>query len=283
MTPAAAKTFLESKSIKNTEASDDFESFALATIGEELYQTFIYGYTKKQWGCEPRELPASILKRLPIRFTYEDSFYNSRFQGMPIHGYTPIFANLLNHPRISVSLESQYSSEANRDFDHVFYTGPIDRYFNHKYGRLPYRSLRWDSICNGTGEHQGVAVMNYTEESVPYTRIAEHKHFAPWEHHSQSLAFIEYSFEAGLKDIPYYPKRLPASTLLFSKYLSCAKDETNVSFLGRLGTYRYLNMDKVIAESLSFAKKFLAQKYRRHENSPVFTSPLPATNREDPE
>lgn len=260
LTPVAARDFLKSRCVRLSNPSENFESFALSSIGEELYRTFVYGYTKKQWGCEPRDLPASILKRLPIRFTYDDSFYDTRFQGMPIQGYTPIIANILNHPRISVSLRSSYTPESNKDFDHVFYTGSPDRYFNYTLGRLPYRSLKWDCIVDASGEYQGVAVMNYPDEAIPHTRISEHKHFAPWEQPEKTLAFVEHSFEAGLNDIPYYPKRLKSSDELYSRYLGCAQNEWKVSFLGRLGSYRYLNMDGVIAASMRMAKRFLIER-----------------------
>jgi len=258
-TPQEAKVFIDSLCKGKKESATNFEDYALATVGRELYLTFFYGYTKKQWGCEPRELPSAILKRLPLRFNYDDSFYESKYQGIPEYGYTPIFQNLLAHPRISLNLGYNFSRDLNKDFDHVFYSGSPDQYFEYAHGKLPYRTLDWQRL-DGKGDIQGNAVINYPGLEQSFTRIHEHKYFAPWENHENSVAFEEYSREHEPSDIPYYPKRIPYSVDQFQKYQESGNAERNVSFLGRLGTYRYMNMDQVIAESIDHAIHFLSSR-----------------------
>jgi UDP-galactopyranose mutase len=153
-------------------------------------------------------------------------------------------------------LNCLYSTDQNKDFDHVFYSGPIDLYFNHRFGRLAYRTLDFEAHYH-TGDYQGCAVMNYCDETTPYTRISEHKHFAPWESHNETVCFTEYSREAGPKDIPFYPIGLSEENALLQQYLDLAKQETITTFVGRLGTYRYLDMDVTIAEALEISKTFM--------------------------
>jgi UDP-galactopyranose mutase len=235
----------------------NFEEQALKFLGRDLYEAFFYGYTKKQWGCEPRELPASILQRLPVRFNYDDNYYATTYQGIPRQGYTHIVEQLLASPRIEVRLGQKYDRAANAEFAHVFYTGPMDAYFQFNLGRLRYRTVFWKRI-EAEGDFQGNALINYTEESVPHTRISEHKHFAPWEQHAKTVAYVEYSKATAPEDVPYYPLRLDADKILLARYREAAEQEAKVSFLGRLATYRYLDMDKVIGEALDFSKVFLS-------------------------
>jgi UDP-galactopyranose mutase len=256
LSPTEARAFVATLGDSTIREPQNFEEQALKFLGRELYEAFFYGYTKKQWGCEPTELPASILQRLPVRFNYDDNYYASLYQGIPRHGYTHIVEKLLASPRIEVRLGQKYDRAANTEFDHVFYTGPLDAYFQFKLGRLRYRTVYWDRI-DAEGDFQGNAVINYTEASVPHTRISEHKHFAPWEQHVGTAAFVEFSKATGPDDIPYYPLRLEADKALFETYRQRAEEEPNVSFLGRLATYRYLDMDKVVAESLDFSKRYL--------------------------
>ena len=254
--PDQAQEFIRSKGDQSIGEPRNFEEQALKFLGPELYRTFFYGYTKKQWGCDPRELPASILKRLPVRFCENDSYYEHPFVGIPREGYTVFVEKLLQHPNIHLQLNRKFISASEiTGFDHVFFTGPLDAYFNFKYGRLGYRTVTFEPfIADGT--HQEVAVMNYCEESVPYTRITEHKHFAPWENHAKTICFKEYSKETTENDPPFYPKRLSRDKKLLKQYRQDAASLSGVSFLGRLGTYRYMDMHHVIGESLDFAQKF---------------------------
>lgn len=255
--PDQAREFIASLGDKSIGDPVNFEEQALKFIGRELYDAFFYGYTKKQWGCEPSELPASILKRLPVRFDYNDNYYNSAFQGIPAEGYNEMVSRILDHDRISVRLSTRYERRDDRSFDHVFYTGPLDAFFGHQLGRLGYRTVTFERI-DAVGDYQGNAVINYPGVEVPHTRIHEHKHFAPWERHEATVAFREFSKETGHEDAPYYPKRLAVDLHLLKQYVALAELEKSVSFLGRLGTYRYLNMDQVIGETLDFAAVFLA-------------------------
>ena len=254
--PAEARLFIASLADKNIGEPANFEEQALKMLGGDLYEAFFYGYTKKQWGCEPRELPASILKRLPVRFNYNDSYYAKIFQGIPEEGYTELVRRLLDHEKITLLLETPFEASSLSKFDHLFFTGPIDAFYQFKLGRLGYRTVTFERI-DAKGDFQGNAVINYPGLDVQFTRIHEHKHFAPWEKHEVTLAFREFSKETEAEDVPYYPKRLGGDLALLQDYLTLAKAEKSTSFLGRLATYRYLNMDEVIAESLDFAAAFL--------------------------
>lgn len=256
LSPIEAKQKLEAVGDASISDPQNFEEQALRFVGKELYEAFFKGYTKKQWGLDPTELPASILKRLPVRFNYDDNYFNHKFQGMPKDGYTAIVEKLLQHPSIEVLLNTKIDRNSAKDYDHVFYSGPIDEWFNYSEGRLGYRTLDFEEI-RAKGDYQGCAVMNYGEEAVPYTRIAEHKHFSPWESHENTIAFKEYSRACGPDDIPYYPIRLVGEQTQLRKYVALAKQEHRVSFVGRLGTYRYLDMDVTIAEALYAADTFL--------------------------
>ncbi|WP_418610337.1 UDP-galactopyranose mutase [Gluconobacter cerinus] len=251
LSPDDARKFIQEKADKSIKNPKNFEEQALSMIGPELYKAFFYGYTRKQWGLDPKELPASILKRLPLRFNYDDNYFSHPYQGMPEDGYTAIVDNILKSERIELRLNTKFE-DIKENFHHVFYTGPIDRYFDFKEGRLGYRTLDFERI-ESEGDYQGTAVMNYCDEEVPFTRISEHKHFAPWEADSlnRTVSFREYSRLAGPKDTPYYPIRLVNEKTILNNYIELANKTKNVSFLGRLGTYRYLDMDVTIAEALS--------------------------------
>ena len=268
-TPIEAKAFLETLADTSIEDPQNFEEQALRFIGKELYYAFFYGYTKKQWGCEPTELPASILKRIPVRFNYDDNYHNNIFTGIPVEGYTGIIKKLIDHPAIHVSLNKKFETTMDiSGYDHVFYTGPIDAWFNFKYGRLGYRTVTFEKHC-ADGDFQGTTQMNYCDENVPYTRITEHKHFANWEQHEKTIYFTEFSKETEPTDIPYYPKRLERDKDLLLKYRKDAEDLQKISFLGRLATYRYMDMHNVIGEALDFAKSFL-KTLNTGEKAPIF-------------
>ena len=254
--PKEAQRFLESQSDKNIAEPTNFEEQALKFIGYDLYKAFFYGYTKKQWGCEPSELPSAILKRLPVRFNYDDNYYSNPFVAIPIEGYTVFVEKLLNKENINLHLNRKFlPGEDYTSYDHIFFTGPLDAFFNYKFGRLGYRTVTFEPFY-ANGDYQGTAVMNYCDESVTYTRITEHKHFAPWEHHEKTICFKEFIKETTESDIPFYPKRLSADKELLTLYRDEEEKLQNVSFLGRLATYRYMDMHHVIDEALNFAEKF---------------------------
>lgn len=252
---------------KNIKEPQSFEEQALKFVGRDLYEAFFKGYTQKQWGMSPTKLPASILKRLPVRFNYDDNYFFHKYQGMPKDGYTAIVENILNHSNITVELNSEFNHADMHDYNHVFYTGPLDGFYNYRLGRLGYRTLDFERHISD-GDYQGCAVMNYGEVSVPFTRIAEHKHFTPWENHEKTVYFKEYSRLCGENDIPYYPIRLLDEKELLQKYVELAEQESKVTFVGRLATYRYLDMDVTIREALDVANTFL--------NMQKNNSPMPA-------
>jgi UDP-galactopyranose mutase len=257
MSPNEARDFMGSVGDSSIKEPKSFEEQALKFVGRDLYEAFFYGYTKKQWGVEPRELPASILQRLPVRFNYDDNYYNSKFQGIPLEGYTKIVEQILDHDAIDVRLGTRFEPAMKSEYGHVFYSGPMDGYFGFKLGRLQYRSLEFKRF-DETGDFQGNPVINYCEEKIPYTRVTEHKHFTPWETHEQSVCFEEYSKLAEPGDTPYYPLRLQGDKELLAKYTELADREFGVTFIGRLGTYRYLDMHVVIGESLDLAKTLVS-------------------------
>jgi len=264
LSPNQAASLISDKADKSIGEPANFEEQALKFIGRELYEAFFYGYTKKQWGCEPRELPASILKRLPVRFNYNDNYYNSTYQGIPEDGYTEIVRRILDHGSIEVRLSTPWEPSMRQEFAHVFFTGPIDAFFQHKHGRLGYRTVFWNKETHA-GDFQGNAVINYTDASDAHTRIHEHKHFAPWEAHHKTTVFTEFSKETGAHDIPYYPKRLAHDKGLLVKYRTEAESLRGVSFLGRLATYRYMDMHHVISEALEFADACLSALTSKQE------------------
>jgi UDP-galactopyranose mutase len=255
--PDEAKAFIEAQADTSITDPQTFEEQALRFVGRALYEAFFEGYTRKQWGCAPSDLPASILKRLPVRFNYDDNYFFHRFQGMPENGYTAMVERILDHPGIKLHLGETFRREQAGDYAHVFYSGPLDGYFDYEDGRLGYRTLDFERFAF-KGDYQGCAVMNYGEASVPYTRITEHKHFAPWETPEGSVCYREYARACEPGDTPYYPIRLVEEKALLAHYVEKAKAESRVTFAGRLGTYRYLDMDVTIREALDTARRFRA-------------------------
>lgn len=274
LNPAQAREFIHSLGDQSIDEPQSFEEQALKFVGRDLYDAFFHGYTLKQWGMEPTQLPASILKRLPVRFNYDDNYFNHQFQGIPVDGYTAIVEKLLDHPAIEVSLNTKAQRNSAEGFEHVFNSGPIDAWFGHSEGNLGYRTLDFEEIrCDG--DFQGCAVMNYGDVDVPFTRIAEHKYFAaPWEQHAKSVAFREFSRACGPDDIPYYPIRLVGEKQQLQRYVELARKESGVSFVGRLGTYRYLDMDVTITEALQAARGYLAASESGTPIPSFFVEPL---------
>jgi UDP-galactopyranose mutase len=271
MRPDEARAFIEAQADLTITDPKTFEEQALRFVAADIYEAFFKGYTQKQWGCSPTELPASILKRLPVRFNYDDNYFFHEFQGMPKDGYTSIIEEILDHPNITVRLETAFSREMAVEYEHVFFSGPLDGYFDYELGRLGYRTLDFERFTYD-GDYQGCAVMNYGEVSVPYTRITEHKHFSPWESHDGSVCYPEFSRLCEEGDIPYYPIRMVEEKALLTDYVARARRERGITFVGRLGTYRYLDMDVIIREALDTARIFLDA--RSNETAvPVFTNP----------
>jgi UDP-galactopyranose mutase len=273
MRPDEARAFIAGIGDSSIDEPQTFEDQALKFVGPDLYKAFFKGYTEKQWGCSPTELPASILKRLPVRFNYDDNYFFHKFQGMPEQGYTPMIEAILDHANISVHLETWFDPATASGYDHVFYSGPLDGYFNYELGRLGYRTLDFERFTYD-GDYQGCAVMNYGDRDVPYTRITEHKHFSPWEEHEGSVCYREFSRSCDPEDIPYYPIRQVKEKALLSDYVKLAEETGGVTFVGRLGTYRYLDMDVTIREALDTAALFLENTARGNKLPAFVKNPL---------
>lgn len=253
-TPQEAKDII-AKQIKELDIKEpkNLEEQALSLVGQDVYQKLIKGYTEKQWGRDCKDLPSFIIKRLPLRFVYDNNYFNDRFQGIPIGGYTPIVEKMLEGCDVLLNTDYFEYRKTNLDIaDKVVYTGMLDKYFDYKLGVLEYRSVRFEHERLDTDNYQGNAVVNYTEREVPYTRIIEHKHF---EFGTQPTTVIskEYPSEWKLGDEPYYPVNDKKNEELANGYRELAAKEENVIFGGRLGEYRYYDMDKVIEAALQAA------------------------------
>ena len=257
-TPAEAKDIIASQ-IKDLGISEphNLEEQALSLVGRDVYEKLVKGYTEKQWGRDCKDLPAFIIKRLPLRFTYDNNYFNDRYQGIPIGGYTAIIEKMLSKADVRLNIDYlEHREELDSLADKVIYTGMIDRFYDYKLGVLEYRSVRFETEELETDNFQGNAVVNYTDREVPYTRIIEHKHF---EFGKQPVTIIsrEYSSEWTKGDEPYYPVNDDKNGALYARYEGLAKQESKVIFGGRLGSYRYYDMDKVIGAALDMAKEQL--------------------------
>ena len=257
-TPAEAKDIIASQ-IKDLGISEphNLEEQALSLVGRDVYEKLVKGYTEKQWGRDCKDLPAFIIKRLPLRFTYDNNYFNDRYQGIPIGGYTAIIEKMLSKADVRLNTDYlEHREELDSLADKVIYTGMIDRFYDYKLGVLEYRSVRFETEKLETDNFQGNAVVNYTDREVPYTRIIEHKHF---EFGKQPVTIIsrEYSSEWTKGDEPYYPVNDDKNGALYARYEELAKQESKVIFGGRLGSYRYYDMDKVIGAALDMAKEQL--------------------------
>jgi len=232
----------------------NLEEKAIALIGRPLYEAFIRGYTAKQWQTDPRELPPSIITRLPVRYTFDDRYFNDRFQGQPLDGYTAIFERMLASPLIETRLGVDFFALRNElpaDLP-VIYTGPIDRYFDYSEGELGWRTVDFENEVVATGDFQGTSIMNYADEDVPHTRILEFRHFNPERNYQTEKTLIarEYARFARRGDEPYYPIGATKDKTILARYQERVAAERNVHFGGRLGTYRYLDMHQAIAAAL---------------------------------
>ena len=256
MTPKEAKVFLEHEAgAEYIACPSNFEEKAISQIGRQLYEAFIQGYTKKQWGVNPIELPESILNRLPIRTDYNVHYFDDPYQGIPVNGYGKLFANMLQNPLIEVHLNTDYFQlRSNIPASVVvIYSGAIDKFFDYCFGELSWRSLRFENEIQEVDDFQGTAVMNYAEESVPFTRIHEFKHYHPERCHREGLTVIcrEYPDTFGRGKEPFYPVNREADKRTLQQYINIAKEKgSHVIFGGRLGSYRYFDMDQVVREAL---------------------------------
>lgn len=259
--PTEARDFVGSLGDTAIKEPKNLEEYALKYFGKEIYENFIEGYSRKKWGAHPSELSASLLKRLPIRFNYDDNYYDHQYQGIPVSGYTEIIKRILDHHDIEIRLGKKLDFERKREFDHTFWSGPMDGFFKYKLGRLGYRTLHFERFVEN-GDYQGNAIINHCEEETPYLRITEHKHFTPWENHNKSVCFKEYSKHCEENDTPYFPTRLNHDLELLERYIKLIAVEEKVTFIGRLGTYRYLDMHTVIGESLDLAKTCISTEMK---------------------
>lgn len=259
-TPAEAKEIIE-KQIKEAGVKEpaNLEEQAISLVGTDVYKKLVKGYTEKQWGRDCKELPSFIIKRLPLRFTYDNNYFNDRYQGIPIGGYTQIVEKLLEGIEVKLSTEyKEFIASTEDTFDRVLYTGMIDEFFDYKLGELEYRSLQFEEeTLTDVENYQGNAVVNYTEREVPYTRIIEHKHF---EFGNQPSTVITKEYPATWKkgDEPYYPINDGKNSGLYEQYKQLADKERNVLFGGRLGQYKYYDMDKVIEAALQMVEEEMA-------------------------
>lgn len=263
--PAEAQAYIEGIGWKKFEAPANFEEQALRLMGDCLYDAFFKGYTQKQWGRDPKLLPAAILSRLPFRFDYNDSYFAHPYQAIPKHGYSDIVGSMLRHDKINLCLNAPVTTAYfdRYRYDHIFYSGPLDAWFNHAFGRLAYRTLDFEVEL---GHDLGCPVMNYCDEDVPYTRRTDFRYFTPWEDNESSYIYREFSREAEPGDNLYYPVRLADDKTMLKQYEAQATGETRTTFLGRLGTYRYLDMDTTIAEALTIADNFLDRRRTGADN-----------------
>lgn len=234
------------------------EDVVLNSVGRDLYEKFFLNYTKKQWGLDPSQLKAGVAARIPTRTNSDDRYFTDTYQAMPLHGYTAMFENILKHPNIQVQLDTDYQDWLKRDlqYDHVVYTGCIDEFYDFKFGKLPYRSLRFEhEHLESTEKYQSVGTVNYPND-FNFTRITEFKHLTGQQHPATSIV-REYPTDEG---DPYYPIPRDENEVLLKKYKALANEEKNVTFVGRLAEYRYYNMDQVVGAALNTVDKILERK-----------------------
>ncbi|WP_270215257.1 UDP-galactopyranose mutase [Clostridium butyricum] len=257
-TPSEAKAKIEEQ-VKESNISEpkNLEEQAISLVGKDIYEKLVKGYTEKQWGTRATELPSFIIKRLPVRFTYDNNYFNDTYQGIPIGGYTKIIEKMLEGIEVKLGTDFfENRKELEGLADKIVFTGMIDEFYNYKFGTLEYRSLRFEHEILNEENHQGNAVVNYTEYEVPYTRIIEHKHF---EYGNQPKTVItrEYPAKWEKGDEPYYPINNEKNNTMYNKYKELADNETNTIFGGRLAEYKYYDMHNVIEQALKCVKEEL--------------------------
>ena len=261
VTPEEAAAKIEEKRKEITGEPKNLEEQAISLVGRDIYEKLIKGYTEKQWGRDCKDLPAFIIKRLPVRLTFDNNYFNALYQGIPIGGYTKMIANLLDGIKVRLNTDYQeHKSELDALADKVVYTGPIDAYFDYKLGTLEYRSVRFETELLDQPNFQGNAAVNYTDRETQWTRIIEHKWFEFGKDENgndlpKTIISREYSSEWKPGDEPYYPVNDAKNSLLYSEYKKLADAENKVIFGGRLGEYKYYDMDQVIAAVLEKCEK----------------------------
>jgi len=257
-TDEQAEAFLESRAepVARIRTSEDV---VVSKVGRELYETFFRGYTRKQWGMDPSELDKSVTARVPTRTNTDDRYFTDSFQAMPRDGYTRMFENMLDHSGITIETGVEFEDvRADTAFDHLIFTGPIDEYFEHRYGKLPYRSLHFRHETLDQPQFQPVGTVNYPDEATPYTRISEYKHLT-----GQACARTTITYEYPRADgDPYYPIPRAENQALFKKYEALAMASPEATFVGRLATYRYYNMDQVVGQALATFRRIAERDAR---------------------
>lgn len=254
LSPTDARKWVETEAAKaGISTPRNLEEKALSLIGRPLYEAFVKEYTEKHWGMQAAELPASIITRLPVRFTYNVGYYNDLWQGIPLDGYGALFRKMLANPQIEVRLNSDFFAvrDSLPPCDLLVYTGPVDQFFHFKHGRLQWRSVRFEKVVLNTADFQGTSVMNECDGSVPYTRTHEFKHFTPDRTFEKTIVFREYSYAPQPGDDLYYPIRTTADLAIHAKYRAEDEQHPEVLFGGRLGAYAYLDMDHAIGSALA--------------------------------
>lgn len=271
LTSFEVEKFFESVAEKKDEVRTS-EDVVVSKVGRELYNKFFRGYTRKQWDLDPSELDASVTARVPTRTNRDDRYFADKFQAMPLHGYTRMFEKMLAHPNIKVMTNTDYREIVDVvPWAHMVYTGPIDAFFDHKYGKLPYRSLRFEHVNVPQEQFQAVGTVNYPND-YGYTRISEFKHITGQKHPSTSVVY-EYPCAEG---DPYYPVPQPQNAALYKRYEAEAEATPNVTFVGRLATYKYYNMDQVVGQALATFKRLQHAEAERNESGATLATPVTA-------
>jgi UDP-galactopyranose mutase len=271
MTPDEARALVAEQSAEiETGTAANLEQQAVSLIGRPLYEAFIRGYTAKQWQTDPVELPPEIITRLPVRYTFNNRYFSDTYEGLPVDGYTAWLECMVDHPKIEVRLDTEFSSLRSGLMGHVpvVYTGPLDAYFDYAAGDLGWRTLDFDMEVKATGDFQGTPVMNYADEDVPFTRIHEFRHFYPerdWYPKDRTVIMREYSRFAERGDEPYYPINTAEDRARLLTYREMTEGEPDVLFGGRLGTYKYLDMHMAIGSALSMYDNRLRPFFADHE------------------
>jgi len=262
LSPDEAKNWVKECSAEITAKPENLEEKAISLIGRPLYEAFIQGYTQKQWQTDPKQLPEAIISRLPVRYNYDDRYFNDTYEGLPTNGYTAWLANMANHPKINVVTNVDFFDLKHQvqENQKVIYTGPIDCYFNYSQGVLGWRTLDFKTQTLDIEDFQGTSVMNYADLDIDFTRIHEYKHFHPERSYTPNKTIIthEYSRFASRDDEPYYPINTESDRAMLTKYRELADKERNVYFGGRLGRYQYLDMHMAISSALGLAEELIS-------------------------
>lgn len=261
ITPEEAKQKIEEeKKEAGITEPKNLEEQAISLVGKTIYEKLVKGYTEKQWGKKATELPSFIIKRLPVRFTYDNNYFNDSYQGIPIGGYTQIIEKMLDGIEVRLNYDYfEHKDELKDIADKIIFTGPIDKFYDYQFGELEYRSLRFETETLNISNYQGNAVVNYTEYEVPYTRIIEHKHFDNTEDIDKTIITREYPAKWDKDKEPYYTINDEKNTSLYNRYKELSQKDSHVIFGGRLGQYKYFDMDKVIKEALDCVRKELVK------------------------